>query len=160
MLTLATKIWEGTVSVMAEDVVRVLVDKRIGSGNVIKNVFTPWAESVLSSCAPSFEPEIQAVRDCLDALHALTHEASKEDLLYRGRRILDHIEVVVCSCLLMYDATVNSSEVATAIASRWVRSKTTASIDAGPSSSWKKNVKLDKAIFLGEGLSTSQQSKL
>ena len=135
---------------MAEDVVRVLVDKRIGHGNVIQNVFTPWAESVLDTCSPSFQPEVQAIRDCLDALHALTREASKDDLLYRGRRILDHIEVIVCSCLLMYDATVNSSDVATAIASRWVRSKTTASIDAGSSSNWKESVKLDKAIFLGE----------
>lgn len=146
---------------MAEDVVRVLVDKRIGKGNVIDNVFVPWAEGVLSSCSPVFDAEVQAVRDCLDVLRSLTQDASKDDLLYRGRRILDHIEVIVCSCLLMYDATVQSSEVATAIASRWVRSKTTASIDAGNSSNWKETVKLDKAIFLGEGAKTSSElSKL
>ncbi|KAJ4293500.1 hypothetical protein N0V90_008783 [Kalmusia sp. IMI 367209] len=121
--TLVNPIWEGTVNVMAEDVVRVLLDKRIGGGNVLESVFAPWARGVLSNCTVNFEEETALLKVKLQGLLALTRGLLKEDLLYRGREILEHIDTIVCGCLLIYDATVNKDSIGTEIAKRWVISK-------------------------------------
>lgn len=146
---LVNPIWEGTVSVMAEDVVRVLVDKRLGNGNVLENVFVPWINLTLQSCSKDFEEEISIVEGRLEALVKLARAAKREELLYRGREILDYIEAVVCGCLLMYDATVNRDEVAVSIASRWCRSKASPNHETRDTVPWQQQVLLDKKIFLG-----------
>jgi alkylation response protein AidB-like acyl-CoA dehydrogenase len=148
---LVNPIWEGTVNVMVEDVVRVLVDKRIGTGNVIKNVFTPWATGVLSVCSSSFKAEIRGIRDELRALEALTSDVPKEELLYRGRQILKHIELIVCGCLLMYDATINYNDIAVTIACRYVRSKVTSGPGGQTIGGWKDAMREDKKVFLWDG---------
>jgi alkylation response protein AidB-like acyl-CoA dehydrogenase len=146
---LVNPIWEGTVSVMAEDVVRVLSDKRLGSGDVPRNIFAPWIQRVLKVCNKSFEVEAAIVQERLEALISLTGSALKDELLYRGREIMEHIEVTVCGCLLMLDATVNQSEVASAVASRYILPKASTTKLAQHLTQWKNEVRLDKAIFLG-----------
>lgn len=148
---LVNPIWEGTVSVMAEDVVRVLVDKRVAGGNVIGNVFAPWVNKVLSTCSSSFQSEISIVKKRMDTLQEITLGVSKEELLYRGRNLLTLIEFVVCSSLLMYDATVNPSEAATAIATRWISLKPSSGVDVTSVPSSKDGSRTDKLIFLGDG---------
>lgn len=146
---LVNPIWEGTVSVMAEDVVRVLVDKRVGGGNVVGNVFTPWALRVLRGVSKRFEAEVHGIWGRLELLQDLMRESTtKEELLYRGREILEHIEIIVCGCLLMHDATTNPSEVAALTASRWLQSKSGNKF--GGVADWRENVRLDKKIFLGD----------
>jgi alkylation response protein AidB-like acyl-CoA dehydrogenase len=146
---LVNPIWEGTVSVMAEDVVRVLLDKRLGNGDVLANVFAPWVRNILGTCSNTFAAHVEAVEKTLQALLALVHGASKQELLYRGRELLDHIEVIVSSSTLMYDATVNPTLVAEQIAKRWVQSKTLGPNTSIGSQSWEETVKMDKSIFLG-----------
>lgn len=149
---LVNPIWEGTVSVMAEDVVRVLTDKRLGGGDVLGNVFTPWLRRVLDTCADAFDAEIAALKAKIEVLHSLTHAKSKDHLLYQGRAILSLLEVIVSGTLLLYDASVQPSPVAQEIAMRWVRSNTenqTSAVGDLTTLSLEESVKVDRSIFLG-----------
>lgn len=147
---LVNPIWEGTVSVMAEDVVRVLIDKRLGNGDVLKNVFSPWVRNVLENCSSTMATEVELVEKRLQALLNLVHGATKEQLLYHGRELLDHIEPIVSSSTLLYDATINPSPTSEAIATRWVQSKALVPRTATLEQKWADAVKVDKCIFLGE----------
>jgi alkylation response protein AidB-like acyl-CoA dehydrogenase len=156
---LVNPIWEGTVSVMAEDVVRVLLDKRLGNGDVMKNIFNPWARNILTSCSAVFKAEVQIVEQRLQALKDLVSGAQKEELLYRGRELLDHIEVIVSSAAMLHDATVNSNTIAQEIATRWVQSKALAPGAAVSRLNLSEAVKADRSIFLGDDIHR-QNSKL
>jgi alkylation response protein AidB-like acyl-CoA dehydrogenase len=147
---LVNPIWEGTVSVMAEDVVRVLVDKRLGNGDVLLNVFVPWVKSVLKLCSAAFGAQVNTIEKRLQVLIELVRGAEKEELLYRGRELLDHIEVIASSLGLMYDATVNPEPVVEEMAMRWVQSKALGHDEATAQRTWNETLKLDKSIFLGE----------
>jgi hypothetical protein len=76
--------------------------------------------------------------------------ATKDELLYRGRELLDHIDVIVSGSALLYDATVNPDPVAKEIALRWVRSKSLVpQAQAANRQDWKSAARVDKEIFLG-----------
>jgi alkylation response protein AidB-like acyl-CoA dehydrogenase len=156
---LVNPIWEGTVSVMAEDVVRVLLDKRLGNGNVLLNIFVPWVKSVLQVCSAAFDAQVKIVDRRQQALIDLVRGAEKEELLYRGRELLDHIEVVVSSLAMMYDATVSPSPVVHEIAMRWVDLKALGQGATPAQRNWNEIIKLDRSIFLGEE-ATAKHSKL
>jgi alkylation response protein AidB-like acyl-CoA dehydrogenase len=156
---LVNPIWEGTVSVMAEDVVRVLLDKRLGNGNVSKNVFNPWARNVLESCSAAFTAEIQMIEQRLQALNGLVDGAQKEELLYRGRELLDHIDAIVSSVAMLHDSTVNPDTIAREIATRWVQSKALVPDSAVSRLNWSETVKVDRKIFMGDNIQR-QNSKL
>ncbi|KAL1655153.1 hypothetical protein SLS61_002465 [Didymella pomorum] len=158
---LVNPIWEGTVSVMAEDVVRVLTDKRLGDGDVVGNVLAPWVTSVLASCDGVLKDEVAAISDRVEVLKILINGKSKDELLYSGRDILDHLEAVVSGTVLLYDATVSPSFVAQEVARRWVRSKCSSSSGSDGLLSWKDAVRVDKSIFLGtSGLGAERLEKL
>jgi alkylation response protein AidB-like acyl-CoA dehydrogenase len=147
---LVNPIWEGTVSVMAEDVVRVLLDGRLGDGDVLGNVFAPWVHSVLGCCSSVFSALSRMVEKRLQTLLGLVHEAQKEEMLYQGRDLLDHIEFIVSSSALMYDATVNPEPIAEAVTMRWLQLHAHIPISANLRHTWSDTVKLDKSIFLGD----------
>jgi alkylation response protein AidB-like acyl-CoA dehydrogenase len=146
---LVNPIWEGTVSVMAEDAVRVLTDKRLGNGDILNNIFNPWVRNVLSRCAPIFQNEVLIVEERLEALNDLVHNALREELLYRGREILQHLEVIVSSAVLMYDVQANPDAVAQEIAIRWIRLKALSPQKQTRPRDWKDSLSMDKRIFLG-----------
>ncbi|KAI4958056.1 hypothetical protein J4E86_003651 [Alternaria arbusti] len=146
---LVNPIWEGTVSVMAEDVVRVLTDKRMGGGDIMKNIFTPWVRDVLGRCAPMFQDQVSIVEERLQALNDVVHNAQKEELLYRGRGILQHLEVIASSVALMYDAQADPDAVAQEIAVRWIHLKALSPQTHPRSQNWKELSSMDKRIFLG-----------
>jgi alkylation response protein AidB-like acyl-CoA dehydrogenase len=146
---LVNPIWEGTVSVMAEDVVRVLTDSRIGSGRVLQVIFTPWVSHVLAGCNAMFSEECAVVQQKLNSLNSLTRDATKDELLFKGRDILEHLETIVCSVLLLHDAKSDRDEEAAEIARRWIRSRTPT--DLRRPSDWRHETTMDKRIFLGGG---------
>lgn len=154
---LVNPIWEGTVSVMAEDVVRVLTDKRLGEGDIIGNVFTPWVSRVLGKCDKLFEQEIATVKQSLAALTKLARGKSKEELLYRGRETLDLLEAIVSSTVLLYDASVNPSFIAQEIARRWVGLQGSVVREREEVLPWKDRVRIDKSIFLGTSAVEAQR---
>ena len=141
---LVNPIWEGTVSVMAEDVVRVLTDGRLGGGDVVGNVFVPWVRGVLDAVDPLFRREVHGVTRRLERLDALVRGKGKEELLYRGREVMGSVEGVVCGAVLLYDASVNPGFVAHEVARRYVNAE---GEDDGVA--WKDRVRIDKSIFLG-----------
>jgi len=146
---LVNPIWEGTVSVMAEDVVRVLTDKRMGGGDIMKNIFTLWVRDVLGRCAPMFQDQVSIVEERLQALNDVVHNAQKEELLYRGREILQHLKVIASSVALMYDAQANPDPVAQEVAARWIHLKALSPQTHTRSQNWKELSRMDKRIFLG-----------
>lgn len=147
---LVNPIWEGTVSVMAEDVVRVLLDKRLGDGKVVEKVFVPWIHSILGKVLNAYSIEVAIIEDRLQTFLRLTQSIAKEELLYRGRELLDLIEVAVCGSLLLFDATVNPDVVADAVAKRWLQARCLNTQQQTQSKEdWAKSVIIDRQIFLG-----------
>ncbi|KAG9195792.1 hypothetical protein G6011_00913 [Alternaria panax] len=146
---LLNPIWEGTVSVMAEGIVRVLTDKRLGDGDVFKNIFASLIKDVLDHCSSTFQGELPIVQERLEALNDLVHDAQKEELLYRGRQVLKHFEVIVSSIALMYDAQANPDTVTQEIAARWIRMNALPPQMNERSRGWKVLSSMDKHIFFG-----------
>ncbi|CAD0100217.1 unnamed protein product [Aureobasidium mustum] len=148
---LSGPIWEGTVSVMAEDVVRVLTDKRIGGGKVIQTVYAPWVRRILTVCRPTFSNEIELVLVRLTALENMVKVVDKEQILFQGRELLQHLEWVTCAVLLMFDACTDRDEIAIEIARRWARSHPMSPTAFQPpdGANWPEISKMDKRIFLG-----------
>ncbi|KAF9701172.1 hypothetical protein EKO04_000008 [Ascochyta lentis] len=147
---LVNPIWEGTVSVMAEDVVRVLTDTRLGGGSVLNNVFTPWALRVLDGCADVLKQETAILKDALHTLTNVVHNKTKDELLYHGREILELLQTIVAGTILLFDASVNPNFIAQETTKRWVQSRARTASETGDVMSWKDRVRIDKSIFLGE----------
>ena len=151
--TVVQVIWEGTVSVMAEDIGRVLKDKRVGGGNVIPTVYAQWVNSVLSQVSWELGDECAAVQERLQALIDLVTSIDHAELEYRGRDILRHLEVVTAATLLLFDAIIDGDEIATHIARRYVRSTALPNSDYNKKEmpDWKTELEVDRRIFLGDG---------
>lgn len=148
---LSGPIWEGTVSVMAEDVVRVLTDKRIGGGKVIQTVYAPWVRRIITACQQIFSNEIELVQLRLTALENMVKIVDKERLLFQGRELLQDLEWVTCAVLLMFDACTDGDEIAIEIARRWTRSNPMSPNALQPmnGTNWAEVSKMDRRIFLG-----------
>ena len=118
-------IWEGTVSVMADDVGRILRDKRIANGRIVEEVFAPWVRSILELCRGTFAKECAAVEKRLDTLLRLISrvKSSPTQLEYSGRWLLEHLEVLTAGSLLLHDANSQSEEVASNVAMRYISMK-------------------------------------
>ena len=147
--TLVNPIWEGTVNVLAEDMVRVLMDRRLANGDVMRNIFVEWVHEVLRNCSSRFGNEIEEIEDRLEGLVRSVTGAAKDELLYVGRDMLEHVEAIVCACLLTYDATVNSSPVADEAARRWMRLSTITKQPIFSVQGYEESVRMDQSIFLG-----------
>ncbi|EXJ89365.1 hypothetical protein A1O3_02432 [Capronia epimyces CBS 606.96] len=158
-------IWEGTTSVMAEDLLRVIKNPKTKT-DVLDRVFGAWSRHVLAAVNPSFASETDIVRNRYHALRHLVRRLSADQLQRRGREVLEHIEAIACACLLMFDASVDQDAVATAIARRWVRSIALPSDSVQEDSvidpDWAGEVDLDRRIYLGPnaGALASAQPKL
>ncbi|KAH6694080.1 acyl-CoA dehydrogenase/oxidase [Plectosphaerella plurivora] len=149
-------IWEGTVSVMADDVGRVLKDKRIAGGRIIEDVFAPWVQRSLTPCRKKFAKKCAAVDDRLESLTKLVARVKADEALleYSGRWLLEHIEAIATAVLLLHDATIDGDEVASYVAARYVRSHVAASTEQMRGEvDWKTEAAIDLKIFLGDGVS-------
>ncbi|OGM48967.1 hypothetical protein ABOM_003203 [Aspergillus bombycis] len=148
--TAVNAIWEGTVNVMAEDVIRVINDKRLGKGKIIETVLGGWARPLLAVCHQKLREECRIVQECLDTFQSIASRHTREELLYRGRELMQYIEIVVCGTLLIYDAFSDDNQVAKEVASRWISSNTPSSIHVSlPSVGLSEESTADRRIFLG-----------
>lgn len=165
-------IWEGTTSVMAEDVLRVVKNPKAEGKDILDETLGEWLRSVLGAIGRNggFTMEIQIVQNRYAVLERTVRTMELSPLQRIGRMFLDHIEAVVCACLLMFDATVDGDEVAVEIARRWVR-LTALPVDAvkiqdeDATSNPSGELDLDRRIFLGGAAaavssSTARQTKL
>lgn len=157
-------IWEGTTSVMAEDVLRVVKNPKASQTDVLDRVFGTWTRGVLEAVRSKFPAECGVVQNRYAILKQMVDGWETHELLRRGRETLQHIEAVACACLLMYDACVDDGLIATAVAKRWVRmiAPTSDAVQERGSNSWEKEVELDRQIFLGTHapISTNVQARL
>ena len=148
---LVNPIWEGTVSVMAEDVVRVLCDDRLGDGRVLQNIFAPWVRQVQANYQSLFVAESAAVESLLKEVIAIEGQLEQQELLFRGRDLLWYFEAITCGILLLFDASIDQDDVATAIAQRWIKSKTSPHVAIQDVNlAWRSESALDRNIFLGK----------
>ncbi|RMD41632.1 hypothetical protein DV735_g3490, partial [Chaetothyriales sp. CBS 134920] len=144
-------IWEGTGSVMAEDVLRALQVKKKGSAE-LERLFGKWLLGVLAKIRESgkglFDKQIRTVEERYLNLKRLIQGKSEDELLWQGRAILEHFDAIVSGVLLMADASVDGDEVAVEIAKRWARR-----ISPGREGvvNFAKEIEMDRRIFLGEG---------
>ncbi|KAI1623569.1 acyl-CoA dehydrogenase [Exophiala viscosa] len=156
-------IWEGTTSVMAEDVLRVIKNPKVKT-DVLDQVFGEWTRAALQAVRSEFPAEVTIVENRYAALKQMVGGLKAHELHRRGREVLEHIEAVACACLLMYDACLDKDEVAMAIAKRWVRMIALPSdtVQGGSLGAWEKEVELDRRIFLGSDTlpSTRAQARL
>ncbi|ETI28013.1 hypothetical protein G647_00462 [Cladophialophora carrionii CBS 160.54] len=153
-------IWEGTTSVMAEDVARVLKNPKARGRDVLDETLGDWMRDVLraieerSGARGTFSRELDMVRNRYAVLERTVRTSDSAALQRRGRDVLRHIEAVTCAVLLMFDAMVDGDAVAVETARRWVR------MNALPSDTVKlqeeqgpgdlaNEVDMDRRIFLG-----------
>jgi hypothetical protein len=143
-------IWEGTVSVMAEDVARVLSDKRIGGGQIIESILGVWVKAVLQHCRGRFAEECDIVLERLQALISLAKGATTAEVEYRGRDIMEHLETIASATLLLHDANTDGDYIASQIASRYAFS---VALPDGRHKrkqlEWQKEAEIDLQLFLG-----------
>lgn len=141
-------IWEGTTSVIAEDLIRVLKGK---TGAGVLTTLKEWVLGLLYASTDVFKAECSAVGQGWAEFEKIIHGLDVHELHWRGRELLRRLEAVVCAVLLMTDAIVDRDEVAEAVARRWVRLRLDMPAEQGD---WKAQAGMDSRIFLGEGSET------
>ena len=149
-------IWEGTGSVLAEDLLRALKVGRPGARREFEGGFGKWVEELnarLRNVSKEFSDMTEAVVVKYQILKNLVVEKSEEELLWQGRVVVGYVEAIVCAVLLMADAAQDGDDVALAVAKRWVRMK----VKNGPTQDvdWKTESEMDRRTFLGDGSSQS-----
>ncbi|EXJ64089.1 hypothetical protein A1O7_00425 [Cladophialophora yegresii CBS 114405] len=155
-------IWEGTTSVMAEDVARVLKNPKARGRNVLDETLGAWTRDVLRAVEGqgTFSRELDMVRNRYAVLEQTVRTSDSAALQRSGRDVLRHIEAVTCACLLMFDAVVDGDAVAVEIARRWVRmnavpsDKVKLQEEQGPGD-LTTEVDMDRRIFLGAAAMSS-----
>jgi hypothetical protein len=101
-----------------------------------------------------FSREVDIIKNRYAALERMVRERELASLQRKGRLVLEHIESVVCGCLLMFDAIVDGDEVAVEVARRWVRANALIADKAqmerdGEAVDPAQEVDMDRRIFLG-----------
>lgn len=148
-------IWEGTGSVMSEDVVRVIKDTRIANSRVIEDVFGRWVVNGLSRCRGTFPRECDVVEERLRTLLRLIADIKGdiESLAYHGRGIVKHLELIASAVVVLHDANSDKDFVAGQVASRYTWST------AIPGSQvtreiqdWHTESVIDRQIFMGSSM--------
>lgn len=138
-------IWEGTTSVMAEDLVRALKGK---GGDDTLAALSSLIRGLLDACGADFNGECQAVKTAWASFTQHVLATTSEELHYKGHTMLRQVETVLCSCLLMYDAVRTHDHVCARVAKKWI-SSTMGGIRADQDLGWKDAAALDREIFLG-----------
>ena len=138
-------IWEGTTSVMAEDLVRVLKGK---TGPDAMKTLARWIAALITS------KSIEFARGCCSVVHRAWADfehlvVSKEvpELHWMGREVLNQLEAILCACLLLVDAAFDQDAVAVAVAKRWIDARFDQQFDQDQD--WTTRSEMDWKIYLG-----------
>ena len=145
-------IWEGTGSVLAEDLLRALRVGRPGAKEELEGVFGMWFERVtaaLGSIDVAFGAMIAVLKRRYNKLKTILGSKTEEELLWQGRLVVAHFEAIVCAVLLIADAAVDGDETTIAVAERWVRMKMKEGAHENELD-FKTEVEMDRQIFLGD----------
>lgn len=134
-------IWEGTTDVLADDLVRV-IKGRIGSS--VLAALEAWVSNAISIAEQhAMRAEAQKLQELWKAWVGDMGK-EKEELKWNGRKYMHELEVLVCGCLLVIDATRDRDEVAIEIAKRWILP------DEKRFGSWSLEAEWDRRIVFGD----------
>ena len=144
-------IWEGTTSIMAEDLIRTI---RGGGSDDAVLALDRLVSRLLGHCSHYFDTESQDVKALWATIHREFSFAEIATLRYNSRTTLSQLEVLLCTCLLMYDASVTDDRIANSVAKRY--SKRALSIATiKDNNNWRSAAAIDKDIFLGPSYAKS-----
>ena len=146
-------IWEGTVSVMAEDVVRVL---KSSIGGITLESLGKYVHRLLQGAGAGSEMLRAPIVAEWEKFSQRVQATSAADLLYDGRQLLYSLESVFCACLLVYNAGATKDRVDREVARRWVEMRFPGAGEVLQSMAPAEARELDGMIFLG----ASSQSRL
>jgi alkylation response protein AidB-like acyl-CoA dehydrogenase len=116
----ATLIGEGTVDVLATDVVKVMKGK---IGSYVMAAFGRWVKATLPS-KESLAPEAAIMTQQWAELQTAISKNSMEYLTMNGREIMDRVCKLSTGILLLADAARDDNPVAIEVARRWIRPTT------------------------------------
>lgn len=148
-------IWEGTTSIMAEDLIRAVKGR---GGSEVVAALDRLVHRFLKHCHAKFESESQGVESVWAAFKRQVESTDRAELEYNGRTLLTQLEMVFSACLLMYDASSSQDHISAQIAKKYALSMgmTSTTQDGG----WRKAAALDREIFMGSGQRLSQISSV
>jgi hypothetical protein len=138
-------IWEGTTSIMAEDLVRALKGK---GGDEAIAALGRLVQRFMESCSANFPKEARDTDALWIAFKREVQSAAAVELLYTGRTLLRRLEIIFSSFLLMHDACTAQDRISVQIARRYV-SSCMGNTSNVPSEGLQKAAALDREIFLG-----------
>ncbi|ETN39686.1 uncharacterized protein HMPREF1541_05912 [Cyphellophora europaea CBS 101466] len=143
-------IWEGTTSVLAEDLLRAL---RVGSGQArqtLDGIVGTWLKTALggSRATEVFAREIQTIQGRYERLQKLISTKSEDELLWQGRVVVRLLADITCAVLLLKDALADGDEIAVAVARRWALM--IGGGDTTEADDWEAEAQMDRRIFMGE----------
>ena len=109
-------IWEGTTDVLAEDLVKAVGGK---SGTASIEALDNLVRQFFDICSIQFPGLSSTMNNQWFKFKEIVHANSTENVVYFGRTLLQLLQAVVCTGLLMYDALNDGDEVTVAVAQRW-----------------------------------------
>ena len=142
-------IWEGTTDVMADDTIRVLKGKE---GHNAMAALGHWVDTILDKWRIAKSIAIEAYSEAVSLLwRRWTTEVRRKDaeeLLVRGRNVMEDLGWLVSAILLVEDAIRDADDVSSAVAMRWVLKK--GDIKRMGPLTWTEEAGLDRKIVFGE----------
>jgi alkylation response protein AidB-like acyl-CoA dehydrogenase len=139
-------IWEGTTDVLGADTVRVL--KGRGAEQVLQALGS-WTQNIVGQHESKFGLSLKRIPAELQKLATLVQEKNAHELLYLSRDLLDSINWIVITSLLVADASRDNDPVAVETARRWLARKDeqlAKHLEARP---WMERAKLDQLVVFG-----------
>ena len=136
-------IWEGTTSVMADDLIRVLKGRL---ATPALHVLEHWIVKAVDAATAELRPERETLTQIWLSFRRRVQETDVEQLQWKGREILNELDLIVCGCIMAFNASTDQDEVQIELARRWIRKGSSA---MSSSDDWKKDAAMDKTIFLG-----------
>jgi hypothetical protein len=136
-------IWEGTTSVMADDLIRVIKGRLAEQA---MSVLESWIVRAVAAGSAKLKSETDTIMQIWLSFKQKVQGTDAEQLQWRGRDILNELDLIVCGCILITVAPVDQNDVQVELARRWIRKRDWKK--PGPEE-WRKNTAMDKRIFLG-----------
>jgi alkylation response protein AidB-like acyl-CoA dehydrogenase len=137
-------IWEGTTSVMADDLIRVLKGRL---ANQAMNVLEDWLTTSMTAGNAKLHPEKETLTKLWLSFKQKVQMTDVEQLQWRGREVLNELDLIVCGCIMIFNASVDQDEVQIELARRWIGK---GNPPVSSSDEWTKDAAMDKKIFLGD----------
>ncbi|KAK5093817.1 hypothetical protein LTR70_001543 [Exophiala xenobiotica] len=152
-------VWEGTTNILAEDFVRVTKGR---AGEQAVACLDRLIVRMVGTVVAFFEENAHLVQWRWGALKAWLASTATEKVLYQGREVLQQVQELICSLLLMIQAGNTGDSLDRTIADRWIRSRFGQGRELLHKGSLEVESENDRRIFLGTPTAGTQgmRSKL